>query len=79
MYWSKERLEGSNRIVEIYNERVFKIPKDGEAVFQNKSEAYIWESSKHPYLCECKLVDDIFIDMEKVEDISENKERKFRS
>lgn len=74
MYWTKVRLEGSNRIVEVYNERVFKIPKDGEAVFQNKSEAYIWENSKHPYLCECKLVDGIFIDMEKVDDISKNKE-----
>jgi DNA-binding ferritin-like protein (Dps family) len=74
MWFKKQRLEGSNRIVEIYKDRVYKIPKDYEAVLQNRAEAYIWDSTKHPYLCECKLVDDIFIDMQKVDDISQNVE-----
>ena len=72
--YRKQRLEGSNRIVEIYSTKVYKIPKDNEAVFQNQSEAYIWEKTKHPYLCSCELVDNIFLWMERVEDISRNKE-----
>lgn len=72
--FGKKRLEGSNRIVEIYEDKVYKIPKDNEAVYQNQSEAYIWEKIKHHYLCECKLIDNIFLSMQKVEDISKNEE-----
>ena len=72
--FGKIRLEGSNRIVEVYSDIVYKIPKDIEAVFQNQSEAYIWENTKHPYLCSCELKDDIFLWMEKVDDISKNRE-----
>jgi hypothetical protein len=72
--FGKIRLEGSNRIVEVYCDKVYKIPKDNEAVFQNQSEAYIWEKTKHPYLCACELKDDIFLWMEKVDDISKNRE-----
>jgi len=75
MYF-KNILEGANRIVIVnkYEEEVYKIPKDGEAVLQNLSEAYIWEKTKHHYLCPCRLSDDIFLYMQKVEDVSQNKE-----
>jgi len=67
-------IEGSNRIVEIYDDMVYKIPKNKEAIFNNQSEAYIWNKTKHPYLCSCELEDDIFLVMQKVEDISFGKE-----
>lgn len=66
--------KSSNRIVIVYNNSVTKIPRDGEAIHQNRAEAYIWEKTKHPYLCECKLKDGFFIEMEKIdEDLSEGR------
>lgn len=67
--------EGSNRIVKIYKERVYKIPKDEEAVFQNKSEAYIWNETNHKYLCKCEISGGVFLYMDRVlNDVCKNKE-----
>jgi hypothetical protein len=71
-------VEGSNRLVEVYNTYVYKIPRDGEAIFHNRLEARIWERSKCILLASCTLKHDFFIEMERVlEDVSQNKEGVF--
>jgi len=57
---------GTSRAVELFKDCVYKYPKSEEGKYCNDSEIYIWEKTKHRWLCSCKKKDDWHIEMERV-------------